>query len=104
MSTALENPHLSVIFGYPLNPANHNQQFIIIKILSPNLDPMSYPILVPLGEHGWKSNWNCEPYEGPQRDCSRINLNMLQYKAALLTLRDEFNPIISTGRHTEIYC
>ncbi|GBM51079.1 hypothetical protein AVEN_254625-1 [Araneus ventricosus] len=44
-----ELPFKRDIRMYPLNPENPHQPFININILSPNLDPMAYPILFPYG-------------------------------------------------------
>ncbi|GBL91635.1 hypothetical protein AVEN_23680-1 [Araneus ventricosus] len=47
-----EPPFKRDIRVYPLNPENPQQPFINIYILSPNLDPMAYPIFFPYGEPG----------------------------------------------------
>ncbi|GBM99906.1 hypothetical protein AVEN_169219-1 [Araneus ventricosus] len=86
---------------YPLNPENPQQPFININILSPNLEPMSYPILFPYGEPGWQPNWRCESYQGAKGNQSRVNVTILQYNLALTAVRDEFNPIISAGKLTQ---
>ncbi|GBO01213.1 hypothetical protein AVEN_44938-1 [Araneus ventricosus] len=52
-----EPPFEKNIRVYPFNPANPQQPFININILSPNLDPMAYPIFFPFGEPGWQRNW-----------------------------------------------
>ncbi|GBN94954.1 hypothetical protein AVEN_264462-1 [Araneus ventricosus] len=57
-----ETPFERNIRVYPLNPKNPQQPFININILSPNLDPMAYPIFFPYGEPGWQPNWRCESY------------------------------------------
>lgn len=93
-----EPPFERDIRVYPFNPENPMQPFINITILSPNLDPMAYPILFPYGEPGWQLNWSCEAYDGAQANRSRVNVTMLQYKVALTAIRDEFNPIISAGK------
>lgn len=86
---------------YPVNPKDPQQQFVNINILSPNLDPMCYPILFPYGEPGWQPNWTCEAYDGAQRNRIRNHVTMLQYKTALTAIREDFNPIISAGRLTQ---
>jgi hypothetical protein len=88
---------------YPHNPRNRKQQFVNINILSPNLDPMCYPLFFPFGEPGWQPNWTCDAYEGVQKNKIRINVTMLQYKAALLAIRGDFNPILSGGKLTQQY-
>ena len=89
------------IRAYPLNPNNRDQSFININILSPNLDPVCYPDLFPFGEPGWQPNWICETYDGAERNRTRINVSMLQYKTALLAIRNYFNPVISAGKLTQ---
>ncbi|GBO20472.1 hypothetical protein AVEN_24662-1 [Araneus ventricosus] len=51
-----EPPFERNIRVYPLNPENLQQPFININILSPNLDPMAYPIFFPYAEPGWQPN------------------------------------------------
>ncbi|GBM30630.1 hypothetical protein AVEN_18321-1 [Araneus ventricosus] len=96
-----EPPFERNIRVYPLNPENPQQPFININILSPNLDPMAYPIFFPYGEPGWQPNWCCESYQGAQGNQSRVNVTMLQYKSALTAVVDDFNPIISAGKLTQ---
>ncbi|GBM29465.1 hypothetical protein AVEN_255848-1 [Araneus ventricosus] len=96
-----EPPFERNIRVYPLNHENTQQPFININILSPNLDPMAYPIFFPYGEPGWQPNWRCESYRGAQGNQSRVNVTMLQYKSALTAVRDDFNPIISAGKITQ---
>ncbi|GBN21876.1 hypothetical protein AVEN_157152-1 [Araneus ventricosus] len=96
-----EPPFERNIRVYPLNLENTQQPFININILSPNLDPMAYPIFFPYGEPGWQPNWRCESYQGVQGNQSRVNVTMLQYKSALTAVIDDFNPIISSGELTQ---
>ena len=93
-----EPPFERDIRVYPFNPKNEDHTSININILSPNLDPMSYPLLFPFGEPGWQPNWSCEAYDGAQKNPKRVNISMLQYKIALLAIREDFNPIISAGK------
>ncbi|GBM49420.1 hypothetical protein AVEN_149695-1 [Araneus ventricosus] len=96
-----EPPFERDIYVYPLNPENQQQPFININILSSNSDPMAYPILFPYGEPGWQPNWRCESYQGAPGNQSRVNVTMLQYKSALTAVKDNFNPIISSGELTQ---
>src|SRR5277367_5278029 len=96
-----EPPFERDIRVYPSDPENPENSFINISILSPNLDPMAYPLLFPFGEAGWQPNWRCESYEGAQSNRSRVNVSMLQYKAALTAVRADFNPRISAGKLTQ---
>ncbi|GBN72478.1 hypothetical protein AVEN_254327-1 [Araneus ventricosus] len=93
-----EPPFERDIRVYPLNPENPQQLFININILSPNLDPMAYPILFSYGEPDWQPNWRYESYQGALGNQSRINVTMLQYKSAFTAVRDDFNQIISAGK------
>lgn len=40
---------------YPKNPENSQRQFVQMNILNCNLEPMTYPLLMPYGERGWES-------------------------------------------------
>ncbi|GBL92128.1 hypothetical protein AVEN_91480-1 [Araneus ventricosus] len=95
-----EPPFERDICVHPLNPENPLQPFININILSPNLDPMAYPILFLYGDPVWKPNWRCESYQGAQGNQSRVNVTMLEHKSALTAVRDDFNPIITAGKLT----
>ncbi|GBM13178.1 hypothetical protein AVEN_64381-1 [Araneus ventricosus] len=96
-----EPPFERNIRVYPLNPENPQQPFININILSPNLDPMAYPLFFPYGEPCWQPNWCCESYQGAQGNQSRINGTMLQNKSALTAVIDDFNLIITAGKLTQ---
>ncbi|GBL82070.1 hypothetical protein AVEN_50632-1 [Araneus ventricosus] len=86
---------------YPLNNENPQQPFFNINILSPNLDPMTYPIFFPYGEPRWQPNWRCESYQGAKGNQSRENVTMLQYKSALTAVIDDFYLIITAGKLTQ---
>ncbi|XP_063781333.1 LOW QUALITY PROTEIN: uncharacterized protein LOC134929683 [Pseudophryne corroboree] len=86
---------------YPINPDDPNQPFINLNILSPNMDPMTYALLFPYGEPGWQPNWHCASYNGAQLNPKRTYVTMLQYKAALTAIRDEFSPIMYAGKLTQ---
>ncbi|GBO30408.1 hypothetical protein AVEN_149795-1 [Araneus ventricosus] len=96
-----EPPFERDILVYPLNPENPQQPFINISFLSPNLDPMAYPIFFPYGKPGWQPKWRCESYQGAQGNQSRITVTLLQYKSALTAVIDDFNPIITAGKLTQ---
>lgn len=87
---------------YPRNPEDPRKQFVNLKILSPNMDPMTYALLYPYGEAGWQPNWQCESYPDVQLNRVRVNISMQQYKVAQTSIRDgEFNPILSAGKLTQ---
>ena len=92
-----EPPFERDIRVYPKNPTNPNQQFLNLNILSPNLDPMTYALLFPYGEEGWEPKWKCESYIDNNARI-RSFASMLQYKSALISIRDFFNPIISARK------
>ena len=63
---------------------------------------MSYAILYPYGEPGWQPNWRCEAYPGAQVNQSRVNVTMLQHKAAQTAIRDgKFNSVMRAGKLTQ---
>lgn len=86
---------------YPRNPNNPQEKFVNIKILDPNLDPMVYALLYPYGEAGWQPNLPCDPYPGAQANKVRNKVSMLQWKSAQTAIRDEFNPILHSGKLTQ---
>ncbi|XP_063794712.1 LOW QUALITY PROTEIN: uncharacterized protein LOC134949961 [Pseudophryne corroboree] len=96
-----EPPFQRDIRIYPKNPEDPNQPFINLNILSPNMDPMTYALFFPYGEPGWQPNWQCHSYSGAQLNQVRTYVGMLQYKAALTAIRDEFSPIMSAGKLTQ---
>lgn len=70
---------------------------INLNILSNNLDPMTYALLYPSGEPGWKPGMRVANYDNAKRP----NISMLQFKVAQTAIRDKFNPIISAGKLTQ---
>lgn len=79
---------------YPKSP---NANIININILSSNLDPMTYALLYPFGEPGWKPKLQIDNYENNRR----ANVSMLQFKTAQTAIREKFNPIINAGKLTQ---
>jgi hypothetical protein len=57
-----------------------------ISILSPNCDPMSYPILFPLGDEGWKIGIGC---------------TLCEFYSYRFATRDDFNPLLNAGKLTQ---
>ena len=69
-------------------------QPIDINILSPNLDPMTYPLFFPYGEPGWQPNMK----SNAGTSTTRPNISMLQYKVYQTFDRvGIFNPILHGG-------
>ena len=72
-----------------------NQPLINLNILSPNLDPMTYPLFFPFGEAGWQPGVDLLNREITQK----TKISMLQYKVAQTAVRAEiFNPILHGGK------
>ena len=72
-----------------------NQPLINLNILSPNLDPMTYPVFFPYGEPGWQPGIDLM-----QREISeKAKISMLQYKVAQTAVQPGiFNPILYGGK------
>lgn len=89
---------------YYKNP-NPERKFVNFNILSPNLDPCVYTILLPFGQAGWEPNIQATPYDNdnarPNR--SRKSVSMLQYYSATLAFRGEFNPFLESGKLSQQY-
>lgn len=95
-----EPPYDRDIRIYPRSPSTQ-EKYVQINILSAHLDPMTYAILFPYGEPGWQAKWQCNSYPGVLKNRVRTNVSMLQYKAALIAIRDNFNPILHAGKLTQ---
>ncbi|XP_065322969.1 uncharacterized protein LOC135930111 [Gordionus sp. m RMFG-2023] len=77
-------------------PRNDDSNLVILNILSPNLDPMVYPLLFSYGDHGWHTDMK---FNGPFNKGTRSNITMLQFKISRLAIRANiFNPILYAGR------
>lgn len=102
VDTEGEPPFERDIRVYPRNPEDHRKQFVNLKILSPNMDPMTYALLYPYGEPGWQPNWQCESFPDVQLNRVRVNISMQQFKVAQTAIRDgEFNPVLRAGKLTQ---
>ena len=77
---------------YARNPTRANT--IKLDIKSPNLEPMVYALLFPLGEPGW------QPYMPGLLEPTR-NISILQWKVAHTAVRDYFNPVMRAGKLTQ---
>ena len=67
----------------------------ILNDLSPIVDPMSYPLLFPNGEHGYSTLLN---HVGPNATAVRNRLTIREFYNHRLAIRDEiFNPIFLAG-------
>ncbi|UYV82699.1 hypothetical protein LAZ67_22000600 [Cordylochernes scorpioides] len=81
-----------------------------ISILDPNLEPMVYPILFPYGDQSWTPNlklsYNPSCVRNVQRAPAanpRTRITQMQYYEYRLSIRDEFNPLLSAGKLTQQY-
>ncbi|XP_065317560.1 uncharacterized protein LOC135925912 [Gordionus sp. m RMFG-2023] len=80
-------------------PRVDGSDLININILSPNLDPMVYPLLFPFGDPGWKPD-----LKGEDTGRTRANISLLQFKIFRLAIREnEFNPIPFAGKLSQQY-
>src|SRR5258705_13280221 len=68
-----------------------------ISILSPNCDPMTYPLLFPHGDKGWQDNI---PLEGGRQ---RQRVTHLQFYSSRMTTRRTFTPILYGGKLFQQY-
>ncbi|XP_065323653.1 uncharacterized protein LOC135930793 [Gordionus sp. m RMFG-2023] len=80
-------------------PRVDGSDLININILSPNLDPMVYPLLFPFGDPGWKPD-----LKGEDTGRTRANISLLQFKIFRLAIREnEINPILFAGKLSQQY-
>ncbi|XP_043473610.1 uncharacterized protein LOC122505828 [Leptopilina heterotoma] len=68
---------------------------IPISTLSPNVDPMTYPIMFPAGDPGWTVN--IKHTQGNR------NVTPLQFYMYRLSYRGTFNPCLALGKLTQQY-
>jgi hypothetical protein len=68
---------------------------IQISILSGNCDPMTYPLLFPNGDEGFKLKIKMAT--------TTKFISHFQFYSYRLAIRDEFNPILSAGKLTQQY-
>ena len=71
-----------------------------ISILSGNCDPMVYPILFPYGEPGWRPGMD---HLAEKRTAKRNYMNMLEFYAFRLSVRNEFSSILNAGKLFQQY-
>ena len=62
----------------------------IIKDISPNCDPMTYPLFFPNGEPGWSIGI---PHQQEHRTATRNKVTMSQFYNFHLAIRNSFNPL-----------
>ncbi|KAG4068670.1 hypothetical protein HA402_002361 [Bradysia odoriphaga] len=74
---------------YPRNLTNQNASLFRLNIS--NLDPMVYSLMFPYGQSGWH----------PDFRRNGRHFSMLQFKSALMGIRDEFSPIMCAGKLTQ---
>jgi len=84
------NRDFRVYSKHSVDPDN-KKGLINLSILSPNLDPMVYPLLFPFGEPGWQPNL---------KGLNGSNISMLQFKVSQTAIRETFNPVMRAGKLT----
>ncbi|RWS25337.1 uncharacterized protein B4U80_04936 [Leptotrombidium deliense] len=84
-------PHSVDIKVFPIKTNESD----FLNTSSHHADPMLFPLLFPLGEHGWSFTMKTE---------ANKNISPLQYYSYRLTVREgRFNPILCSGRLTQQY-
>ena len=73
---------------------SHSDQLRIIPYLSPNSDPMCYPILYPTGEPGWSTGLLHVAEHATEK---RNKVTILQFYAYKWAIRHGFNPLHHAG-------
>lgn len=92
-----EPPFERDIKVYRKNPDNSQHQMIPMNILNPLLEPMTYPLLMPYGNDGWKPSLHLDSYIQHSRA-----VTMLQYYSAKMQIRrGQFNPYMNAGKLTQ---
>ena len=91
----MENPQDRDIAVHPKNEPPRN-----IAYTSPNADPMTYPLLFPYGELGWRPGLeHCEE----RRTNKRNTISLLQFYAYRLAVRQTVSPIFHSGKLFQQY-
>lgn len=94
-----EPPFERDIVIYRRNPKPQQSNMLNIKVTNPNLDPMTYALIWPYGEAGWEPKMETEHYINPRdRGLKRVEVTNLQWRGAQLSIRDEFNPVLHSGK------
>ncbi|ODM87033.1 ATP-dependent DNA helicase PIF1 [Orchesella cincta] len=78
--------------------ATHPSGLQFISTISPNCDPMTYPVLFPYGEPGWQTG---KGDEEKLRKTNGSNLTQQDFYAYRLQVRLQFNPILHSGKLTQ---
>ncbi|XP_077201143.1 uncharacterized protein LOC143841157 [Paroedura picta] len=80
-----------------------------ISILDPNLEPMVYPLLFPLGDQSWGIDIPLQQRPRAiaqlhqQSAHPRTRVTQMQYYQYRLSVRDTFNPFLAAGKLTQQY-
>ncbi|XP_077174871.1 uncharacterized protein LOC143828370 [Paroedura picta] len=91
------------------SPTGHRAHTNRISILDPNLEPLVYPLLFPLGDQSWGTEIRLNrqpastPRVRPQAAHPRTRITQRQYYQFRLSVRDTFNPFLAAGRLTQQY-
>ncbi|XP_077199856.1 uncharacterized protein LOC143840327 isoform X2 [Paroedura picta] len=88
---------------------SHSTHTERISILDPNLEPLVYPVLFPLGDQSWGTEIPLTPQPAstsqvrPPSTHPRTRVTQMQYYQFRLSIRDTFNPFLAAGRLTQQY-
>ena len=74
--------------------------YVKMSILSPNCDPMTYPLLFPRGDRGWQPGIH---HNEERRTAKRNQTTMLQFYSYRLAVREGFSPIHNGGKLFQQY-
>ena len=87
---------------YAKNPSANNIGMERLSSLSPNVDPMCYPLFFIHGEPGWRPGMALEQLNDQQSNRSakkkRENITMLQFYSFRIAIRQQFSPIHYGGK------
>jgi hypothetical protein len=83
------------LFVHPNNQAPRR-----ISYMSPNCDPMLYPMLFPRGDMGWFPGMD---HTEEHRSQKRTRVTLLQYYSYRLACRTQFSPIHHAGKLFQQY-
>ena len=73
---------------------SHSDQLSIIPYLSPNSDPLCYPLIYPTGEPGWSTGLR---HVDEHATGKRTTVTFLQFYAYKWSIRASFNPLHHAG-------
>ncbi|CAL8129145.1 unnamed protein product [Orchesella dallaii] len=78
--------------------SSHPTGLQFLSTISPNCDPMTYPILFPYGDPGWQTG---KEEQQKLKKTNGSNLTQQDFYSYRLQLRPQFNPILHAGKLTQ---